>query len=45
MVSNEMPEKKKYPVLRKVITLMIMIAVAWLLGQLAAPALLKAFFL
>lgn len=38
-------EKKKHPVLRKVIILIVIIVAAWLLGQLVAPALLKAFFL
>ncbi len=38
-------EKKKHPVLRKSITLVIVIIVAWVLGQLFAPALMKALFL
>ena len=41
----ETAEKKKHPVLRKLIILLIVIAVAWLLAQLVAPALLKAVFL
>lgn len=38
-------EKKKHPVLRKLITLVIVIIVAWVLGQLFAPALMKGLFL
>ena len=41
----ESAEKKKHPVLKKVIALLIVIAAAWLLGQLVAPVLLKAIFL
>jgi len=41
----EVKENRKYGLLRKLLTLVIIVAVAWLLGQMAVPALLKAVFL
>ncbi len=38
-------EKKNHPVLREMITLGLVILAAWLLGQLFAPAIMKAIFL
>ena len=45
ILMEETAVKKKHTVLRKLITLVIIIAVAWLLGQLVAPVLLKTIFL
>ena len=36
---------KNHPVIKKMIILVIVIVVAWLLGQLAGPAMVKAMFL
>lgn len=40
-----MTESKKRPIIKKVIALPIIIAAAWLLGQWAVPAIMKALFL